>query len=123
MDHEVLRAANVEPRGPCKGVVPGYRLIIGNRATLSQSFGGQSFGMLYDVSNEELHSLYSAPGLESYRSQSVLVMLENGRFQPAITYILHSDPLPSERNPEYAGKLRTVLNRLGFPKEYADSIA
>ncbi len=123
MDEEVLRSAKVEPREPRRAVVPGYRLLIGNRATLSPAFGAQCFGVLFNMTPEELRALYSAPGLERYRPQSVLAMLENGSFQPATTYNLAMDPLPNERNPEYAGKLRTVLARLEFPRSYIESVA
>ena len=123
MDEEVLRAAKVEPREPRRAVVPGYRLLIGNRATLSPAFGAQSYGVLFNVAPEELRALYSAPGLESYKPQSVLAMLENGSFEPATTYNLATDPLPNERNPEYAGKLRAVLARLAFPKSHIESVA
>lgn len=63
----------------------------------------------------ELDGLYSAPGLEFYRPMKVVAQLLEGGAVPALCYNLVQAPEPHERNPEYAGRLRDVLGRLGFP--------
>jgi hypothetical protein len=41
---------------------------------------------------------------------------------PALCFNLREAPRPEERNPEYAARLQSVLNRLGFPREYVESL-
>ena len=115
MDEGVLRDKGVEPRHPRKAVVPGYRTRIGARATLVPRFGGQAFGMVFDVTHADLQRLYSGAGLDTYRAESVLAFFEDGSCAPVATFNLVEPPVPGEGNPGYTAKLRGVLERLGLP--------
>ena len=42
---------------------------------------------------------------------------------PTLCYNLREAPRPGERNPEYAGKLQSVLRKLDFPADYVASVA
>jgi hypothetical protein len=117
MDENVLREKGVEPRAPRKAVVPGYRLRIGARATLVPQFGAQSFGVVFALTQSELHSLYVGAGLSMYRAESVLALFEDHSFASVIAFNLSEPPSPVEANADYAAKLRVVLERLGFPAE------
>lgn len=122
MDETVLIEANVVPREPRRAVISGYRLHLGERATMVPEFGSQVFGMLFAITHAELHRLYSMPGLQAYRPQSVLAQLLDGSVCAASAYNLVTLPEQTQPNPAYAEKLRAVLTRLGFPDSYVNSV-
>ena len=123
MDESVLRAAGVTPRSPRKARADGFALRIGKRATLVRARDGAAWGVVYALTPEELARRYGAPGLEAYRPEDVEVVLENRAIIRARVYNLAEPPVPEERNPEYAEKLKAVLTRLEFPAEYIAGIA
>jgi hypothetical protein len=122
MDEDLLRAKSVQPQASRKAVVPGWRLAIGRRAMLLREFGAQAFGMVFAMTEEEAESLYAEPGLELYRPEPVIAGFEDGAFAEVTTFNLSDAPAAGEANPEYAAKLRAVLERLGFPAEYVRSV-
>jgi hypothetical protein len=123
MDVDVLRQNGVEPASLRPAYVADFALRIGQRATLIPSAGARSYGMLVALTHAELQQLYGAPGLEHYRPEAVLATLADGTAQPALCYNLLDAPQPHERNPQYAMRLKEVLQRLGFPAEYVASIS
>ena len=122
MDAEVLRQAGAKPSNLRRAYVADFALRIGQRATLVPSPGARAYGMLIALTHAELERLYSAPGLEIYRPESVVAHLTEGEVIPALCYNLVQAPEPHERNPEYAMRLQSVLENLGFPAEYVESV-
>jgi hypothetical protein len=120
MDEAALRDKGIAPRNPRRAVVPGYRTRIGVRATLQPRFGAQAFGMVFDVTHAELHRLYAGAGLDMYRAEGVLAFLEDGSCAPVVVFNLVEPPAPDESNPDYAAKLRGVLERLGLPAQHVE---
>jgi hypothetical protein len=123
MDAELLREKKVSPVEPRAAYVEGFRLCIGQRATLIPSSGARAYGMVFALTHLELGRLYTGPGLEHYHPEAVLARIIDGQSCPALCYNLRDAPLPSERNTEYAARLQEVLRKLGFPAEYAASIS
>lgn len=122
MDRDVLRGYGVTVTESCRAHVDGHTLVIGRRATLVPRSGARAYGMLIAVTFEDLDRLYGAPGLEAYAPEAVLAQIEGGDTRPALCYNLRDAPRPDEANAEYAGRLREVLSRLGFPAEYVASV-
>ena len=122
MDAHVLRQAGTHPSNFRRAYVSDFALRIGQRATLVPSPGARAYGMLISLSHAELEELYSAPGLEAYRPEAVFAHTNDGEALPALCYNLPEAPEPGERNPEYAVRLRGVLEELGFPSEYIESV-
>jgi len=122
MDAELLRAKGFEPEGAELAVVDGLALRIGQRAALVPVPGGQVHGVVMSLTLSELDRLYSEPSVQAYKPQAVLARLASGGLLAALCYNLEQPPLPSERNPEYAAKLRAVAQRVGLPAEYIASI-
>jgi len=115
MDESVLRAKGVEPRTPRRAVVSDYQLRIGQRAMLRGQPSSQAFGMVYALSDSEIDSLYSQPGLEMYHPEFVVATFEDGSSSEVTMFNLSDETETDEPNLEYAAKLRLVLDRLGFP--------
>lgn len=122
MDSDLLRESGVAPVDPRRGYADGYALRIGRRATLVPSPKGRAYGMVFALTHRELERLYSAPGLEEYRPEAILVRLLEGGELPALCYNLSQPPRPGEANSEYSRRLRAALGRLGFPPEYVESV-
>lgn len=123
MDRVLLEEQQVQPVNPRRGYVDGFALRIARRATLVPRSGARAYGVVFGLTHGELDRLYSAPGLEQYRPEAILVQVPEGKPVPALCYTLPAEPPPEERNAEYATRLRAVLAKLEFPAEYADSVA
>lgn len=122
MDARVLRQAGTTPKNVRRAFVEDFALRIGQRATLVPSPGARAYGMLIALTHAELELLYGAPGLEGYRPEAVVAQPFEGEAVPALCYNLLRAPEPHERNPEYAMRLQRVLEDLGFPVEYVESV-
>ena len=115
MDESVLRAKRIEPRAARKAVVRDYQLKIGQRAMLVRQSSSQAYGMVYALTDDEIDSLYSEPGLEMYHPEIVVVTFEDGSSSEVTTFNLQDETGTDKPNPEYVAKLRLVLERLGLP--------
>lgn len=122
MDEELLRAEGLQPESAERAAVDGFALQIGQRAALVPTPGGRVHGVVFSLTLSELDRLYSEPSLQAYRPQAVLAHLANGGVIAALCYNLPQPPLPTERNPEYAAKLRAVAQKVGLPSEYVASL-
>jgi hypothetical protein len=122
MDAQVLRQAGTKPSNYRRAYVVDFALRIGQRATLVPLPGARAYGMLIALTHAELERLYSAPGLQDYRPEAVVAHTAEGEAIPALCYNLVQAPEPHERNPEYAMRLQGVLENLGFPVEYVESV-
>jgi hypothetical protein len=84
--------------------------------------GGRVHGLVFSLTLAELDRLYSDPSVQAYRPEAVLAQLANGGVIAALCYNLAHPPSPSERNPEYAAKLRALAQKIGLPAEYVASL-
>ena len=62
MDVDVLRESNVVPINPRRAYVDDFALRIGQRATLLPSSSARAYGMLIELTHQELERLYTARG-------------------------------------------------------------
>lgn len=122
MDEELLRARGLAPADMELAVVDGFALRIGERATLVPAPGNRVHGVVLSLTLSELDRLYAEPSVSAYRPEAVLARLASGGVIAALCYNLPQAPLPSERNPAYADKLRAVARKVGLPPEYTESI-
>jgi len=122
MDERVLREAEIRTSNFRRAYVSDFELRIGQRATRVPSPGARAHGRLITLAREDLERLYNAPGLEAYRPETVVAQTFEGEVIPALCYNLDKAPDPEERNPEYVTRMRSVLERLGFPVEYVESV-
>ena len=123
MDPDVLRANGVEPGVARRAHVDGFALRIGKRATLVPCASGCVHGMVYTLASGELRALYSMADLEAYQPEGVLAWIDDEAPRPALCFRLAQAPAAHERNDDYARQLQAVLERLGFPRDYVESMA
>lgn len=122
MDENLLRSKGVVPMNPRPASLEGFGLRIGKRATLVPVTHERSYGMVMGLTQLDLDGLYSGPGLEQYRPESVTCTTRAGEMVSALCYNLPNAPASDEVNEEYAGQLRAVLAKLGFPAEYVERV-
>ena len=115
MDQRVLREKGIHPHASRKAVVNGYRLKIGDRAMLLPEPSSEAFGVVHALTEREINSLYAEPGLDMYRPETVVATFEDGSSSAVTTFNLQQASTEGTFNTEYATKLRSVLDRLGFP--------
>lgn len=122
MDEDLLRSKGLEPEGAEHASVDGFALRIGQRAALAPRPGSRVHGVIMSLTLQELDRLYAEPGLRAYQPQAVLARLASGGVVAALCYNLPEPPPATERNPEYAAKLRALAQRVGLPADYVASI-
>ena len=124
MDAAVLEAKGVRSTQRRLGVVRGWALRIGQRATLVPAPDEAVHGVLMTLPLADVDRLYAEASVQMYRPVAVLVEPAAGATAAvaALAYVLPEPPAPAERNPEYATKLRELAERLGLPGEYTRSI-
>jgi hypothetical protein len=121
-DEELLRAKGLKPESAELAAVDGLALRIGQRAALVRTPGARVHGLVMSLTLAELDRLYSEPSVQAYKPQAVLAQLANGGLIAALCYNLSEPPSPTERNPEYAAKLRTLAQKVGLPPDYVESL-
>jgi len=118
MDADLLRAKGADPANPRRASVRGYVLRIGQRAALARDDGGRVYGMVMDLTHDEIDRLYAESSVSMYRPEPVLV--EDS--YAALCFNLPVAPSADEHNPAYAEKLRELARRLELPEEYVATI-
>ena len=123
MDAVMLESLGLRPREVGAARLDGYRLQIGERATLFAAEGKSSYGFLHDLSAEEASALYSRPEVRAYVPQTVMAtLLADSSVHQAICYVLPQEETGSNTNVEYAAKLAALVSRLGLPAQYSKEI-
>jgi hypothetical protein len=122
MDESLLREKGLNPAGRRPASVENFRLVVGARATLVPSAGGEVHGILYSLTRGEVDALYTEASVSAYRPEAVCAQLADGTVVPALCFNLPAPPAEGERDPLYASKLRALAARLGLPADYVSSI-
>lgn len=121
MDESLLASKDVRPKESTIGYVDGFRLHIGERATLLPEANSRAYGLLMKISPEDTAALYSEPSVADYVAEPVVVVVPGNVKVPAVCYNLPAARLTGT-NREYATDLLALATRLGFPDSYLDHI-
>lgn len=122
MDEQLLKGRGITPSRPTLAHVNGYRLVLGNRATLVPAAGYTAHGVLVHIGREELERLYADPSVSAYRPETVRAALADGTAVEALCYNLPPAGSSDAPNREYARKLHKLGTRLGLPAAYLATI-
>lgn len=117
MDESLLAAKGIRPSASSSGYVEGFRLHIGERATLLAESNSRSYGVLMEIAADEAQALYSDKSVCDYVAEPVVVHLANDRQVAAVCYNLPATKLTGT-NPQYAAALLALATRLGLPDGY-----
>ena len=117
MDETLLASKGIQPTFSGFGYVEGFRLHIGERATLLPAPDSRSYGVLMEVTADQAARLYSDPSVRDYVAEPVVVHLREEEQVSAVCYNLPASRV-SGTNPEYAAALLALATRLRMPESY-----
>lgn len=122
MDEALLRDKGVNPLNRRMAFVENFSLRIGERATLVPCASRTVHGVSFSLTHAEVDALYAEASVSLYRPEAVAAQLADGSVIPALCFNLPVPPSITERNPQYAAKLRELADRIGLPSSYVCSI-
>ena len=122
MDEALLLEKGVNPKNRRMASVDNFSLVIGTRATLVPCANATVHGVLYSLMHAEVDEIYLETSVSVYRPEAVSVRLADGSVVPALCFNLPVPPSRTERNPQYATKLRELAEGIGLPASYVSSI-
>ena len=123
MDESLLRGKGIEPQKRRLAALENFRLVIGARATLVPCPGETVHGVIFSLTHTEIDSLYADASVSVYRPEAVSAAVAKDDLVAALCFNLPTAPAATERNPEYAAKLKELAARIGLPYEYISTIA
>lgn len=121
MDESLLSTKGIRPAEVSFGFIDGYRLHIGERATLTRCPGRRAYGTIMDIASHEAADLYAVDSVADYLPEPVTVELADGARVDATCYNLPGDKIAGA-NQGYAAQLLDLATQLGFPDSYLDEI-
>lgn len=121
MDQKLLAKKGIAARNTIVGYVDGFRLRIGERATLQRCAGARAYGVMMEISSDEVTELYAESSVADYKLESLTVELMDGSSAKASCYNLPCDKVTGT-NKSYAEALLEVANQLGLPESYLGQI-
>jgi hypothetical protein len=122
MDDALLREKGMNPENRRMAFVENFCLVIGARATLVPCTGQTVHGVIFSLTHSEVDALYAEASVSVYRPEAVSAQLADGSVIPALCFNLPVPPSMTERNPQYASKLRELAERIGLPPGYVSAI-
>ncbi len=117
MDSELLKSLGVTPKKARIAYVDRSQLDLHGAVKILPLPGHQVWGMIFQMTAEELQRLYSRPAAKSYQAETMEAITQEGDKVAVICYNLplgKSAPL----NVEYLDKLLPLAKRLGLPAYY-----
>lgn len=121
MDEATLAGKGISPGSIHIGYVEEFALRIGERATLVRSAGARAYGVVMDISADDVKALYAESSVVDYVPEPVTVMLVDESKVAAICYNLPVDKVTGT-NRAYAEALMALAKRLGLPEYYLAEI-
>lgn len=122
MDESLLRTKGIDPQQRRLAALKDFRLVIGARATLVPCPGETVHGVIFSLTHAEIDSLYADTSVSVYRPEAVIAAMANDDQVAALCFNLPTAPAATERNPEYAAKLKELAGRIGLPDQYISTI-
>jgi len=124
MDRSLLSEKGLHPEVIGPAVLPGYRIHIGERATLLRSASSRAYGIVMELTDPEARALYAEPSVREYVPERVRAeLLDTGEAVEALCYVLPPEQGLAGTNPVYATRLSQLVEALGFDATYAQEIA
>jgi len=124
MDRSLLTGKGLHPELVGPAVLPGYRIHIGERATLLRAASSRAFGIVMELADPEARALYAEPSVREYVPERVRVeLLGTSASVEAHCYNLPPELALAGTNPAYAAKLARLVEALQFDSAYVEEIA
>lgn len=124
INQSVLKEVNIFPEKIETAVLYGYDIVIKPYANLIKSAERSVYGILTQLTQEELKKLYShAEDVfhELYEPEAVLVQTLDDKWIPALCYICHNmEERPAVK--DYIKRITEPAKEFGFPQWYIEKL-
>jgi len=124
INQSVLKEVNIFPEKIETAALYGYDIVIKPYANLIKSAKGCVYGILTQLTHEELKKLYShAEDVfhELYEPEAVLVQTPDNKWIPALCYICHNmEERPADK--DYIKRITDPAKEFGFPEWYIEKL-
>ena len=121
MDIALLQQRGPAPHHPQVARLDSYDLDVRERATVIRNPAARVYGIVAELINEDLSTLYADPSVREYRPEAVVVTLADAHQVPAWCYTL-PQVTGARRNTAYAVRLVEVAKTLAFPEDYLERL-
>ena len=121
MDRELLIKKGFNPSEPILAYVKGFGLRIGERASLVESEGEISYGVVMRLGDSETDQLYSEESVKAYVPVNWVAYISDTKQINVVVYNLPREMLKG-KNKEYAEALANVGYKIGLPINYINEI-
>lgn len=115
MDEEILKSKGVVPREKQLACAKGYKLRVGNMATLLRNESSEAYGVVYSLTYEEIDKLYKGSGLTDYIAEVMVVETEDKKQIATLCCILLNPPKNDESNETYFESLKKCMAKYNLP--------
>lgn len=115
MEEDRLRSMGVEPRHPKVGSISGHKVRLGQRGSIQRHPEGRVWGIVFQLTHNEITKLYPEAGLKDYVPEAVKVELSTGETIAALCFVTLSPADENEVNLSYVIKLADALQKWGLP--------
>lgn len=115
MDEEILKNKGVKPREKQLAKAKGYKLRVGNMATLLRDKCSEAYGIVYSLSYKEIDILYKDSGLTDYTVEAVMVETEDKVQIATLCCTLLTPPQEDESNDVYLKSLKQCMQKYKLP--------
>jgi Gamma-glutamyl cyclotransferase, AIG2-like len=117
---EVMARVGMKPTGQEVATLPGYDIRIRPLVNLVTDPGSVVYGLLLQLTHEELHKVYSQLKA-TYLPQPVLAFTLDGKARPALCYVV-PELADGEAEAEHVLSLLKAAEKLDFPDWYLEKI-
>ncbi|WP_050479229.1 hypothetical protein [Herbaspirillum rhizosphaerae] len=115
MDAESLQQKGIVIRQPRLATIQHHSVVVREKAMLLRERDALACGMLYQLTHAEIDLLYQHQ--TGYRAEAFLAN-DGEREVCAISMVHIEPPIDSAVDYAYVSRLRSVLERLGFPVDH-----
>ena len=121
MNFDVLMNLGISKREYHVGQLPGYELTIGSAANVVKNGLERVFGIVTQLTHDELDTLYSSEAQAKlgaqYMPEPVLVMTANRNIVPSLCYIAY-DRVAGLASAAYIDTILSAARKYDFPQSY-----
>lgn len=125
INKKVLGEVNIFPEKTEVAKLPGFDIIIKPYANLIKSAKDSVYGILTQLTHDELKRLYSHAEEvfhELYQPEAVVVQTQDDKWMPALCYICHNME-EKKADKDYVERIIQPAKEYNFPDWYIEKLA
>lgn len=121
MDPDILSSLDIYPTESRMACIQGYGIDVRGLVKAIPEKGKTVWGMVFKLSPENLHKMYSGEKTSAYRPEQMRAITIRGENIPVTCYNVPPDH-SAGLNTDYLEKLILSAKKLGLPPNYIDEL-